>query len=347
MPRVARRRRSLRRGKRGYQKGNGYKGPSWGMQQLAHAGLRVAGGIAKNRLNKNPSYGRQKLAMSTIVGETGSKSSYSDVRKQAKWIKQWKRVGSFQVQKSVLGFRTATPQGRQSAVVTSPIFDQADIGFIQTDISQQKNAIAQYRRDADHIFLDSVVQKIMITNQANSNCHLKIYECLCRRDQNAPYTPVTAWSQGLIDENFIGTVLTPTATETDIGDTPFQSKMFSQMFKVKQVKQVYLASGQVHHHTVTYKPHRLFDTSRAKVNFVYGGLTHYTMFVCHGSPVNDTTGIVTTNAGAMDYVVSETTRYWQLEKSYTHYHRLTQLLPQTVVEKIMEDDGDAAPSVVQ
>lgn len=134
--------------------------------------------------------------------------------------------------------------------------------------------------------IKSVNATIMIANQENVACHYTLYDILAKRDGNATITsPLVAFNAGLVDNagGLASNYLIP-------GTDPYMSARFKEFFQVVKQTTGTLLPGSVHSHYVYYEPNKVISNEVSTFDASYiGGLTHYTMIVWHGTPINDST----------------------------------------------------------
>ncbi|AXF50872.1 putative capsid protein [Arctopus echinatus-associated virus] len=141
--------------------------------------------------------------------------------------------------------------------------------------------------------------KITFRSMTSSPVHLKIYNCVARRDQewrptvafNMANSPYTTWSAGLTDE--FGPGSTPTLTVP--GTTPFQSESFCQWWNVKSSKFVMLHPGAEHVHFVRIQLNRLHNRALTNDLAAIARESYACMAVVRGGVVQD--AIATGNVG--------------------------------------------------
>lgn len=169
--------------------------------------------------------------------------------------------------------------------------------------SLQANSTVQ---NTAKFFLKQCKGEIMITNQTNDLVNMTLYDVVARRDSSVgyEYDPVSAWENGIADAGVSNGYRT-------VGNTPFGVPLFTTFWKVLKVTKVDLHSGGHHRHTVLIKPQRILSREiwagtglgSASYSSCIGGVTHYTVAVCHGYPVHVTGGTsVSTAKGQIDFV---------------------------------------------
>lgn len=152
--------------------------------------------------------------------------------------------------------------------------------------------------------IKSVHATIMIANQENVACMYTLYDVLAKRDGNATITnPLTAFNAGLVDNSggLASNYLIP-------GTDPYMSARFTEFFHVVKQTTGTLLPGSVHTHYVYYEPNKVIsnEISTFDANYI-GGLTHYTLIVWHGTPINDSTTKTQVSLAPinLDYVIKQ------------------------------------------
>lgn len=198
--------------------------------------------------------------------------------------------------------------GFQVATQSDPLYGTADLksmfAMYATNIPATTTGVATTR-----LYMKSVFTETLITNQTNDVVHMTLYDVMCRRDLTTSSTaeanyvnPNAAWVQGSIDAGNSGAFQI-------VASTPFQTPGFTEYWKIVKITDVDLHSGGHHRHRVLMKPKKqisneIVTTLSASSNTgTLGGLTVYTMIVCHGFPVNSTgTSTTSTASGKIDWV---------------------------------------------
>lgn len=99
------------------------------------------------------------------------------------------------------------------------------------------------------VVYDHASGDVTLNNVQLSNAYVIIYDIVARKDvgSSSIATPLSAWSQGNTDE---GT----SNVYKQLGSTPWQSELFNQYYKVKQITNVVLCAGGTHVHKVRLTP---------------------------------------------------------------------------------------------
>lgn len=164
------------------------------------------------------------------------------------------------------------------------------------------------------VFLRSIEQEYMISNASSANVFVKIYECTCRNDFGVGTpsptlgipinNPAGAFDQGVYDVNSDMDSMT-------LGVTPFQSQLFTQLWRVDKIYHVELGAGRTHKHLSRFSPNTVVHEPRSARNVNLEKVTRGVLILAYGSPINDTTTntSVSTSLIALNIVRKETTKY--------------------------------------
>lgn len=197
--------------------------------------------------------------------------------------------------------------------------------------------------------------RLLGTNQSNANQFLEIYEIVNRQDvqiQNTiAQTPVDAWG---------GTSESETITTNVPGQTPFQTRAFTLLYKVLKITRYNLNPGESFEHIMNDHVNKPFDVYKTQ-NISnqqtpptanqggFRGLTKWHMIVQWSAPYNDVTTKtqVSLGAGNVDYVFTKRFTFEQIQISGATTNLVSNNLPNafTVAEDIMNDDSGAAAAL--
>lgn len=201
------------------------------------------------------------------------------------------------------------------------------------------------------VLLKSCTAELMMTNQTNDVVHCRIYDVVARRDISSAnfYNPGIAWVTGVTDQGIASQMQV-------VGSNPFQTPGFTTMWQVEKVTDVNLHTGGHHCHRTKSVINHMFNDEIIQAigasNSAIKGITRYSLVVIHGYPGNDTVtktqATISTNACALDMVVSKQYQYMVFEKSSTFANN-SNALPTSYAnaESIINDlTGAAAGSVI-
>lgn len=181
-------------------------------------------------------------------------------------------------------FTISNTSSLQNGVAEAPAFRS---GFLQTMVS----ALPTGQNDkgpTGTVYLGKMSSKLLITSASNINCHLRIYECVCKHDtDNVNYrTPIQAWSAGL--DQGLGTV--GVNDYLSIGVYPSHSVFFREYYHVESVHDIELAAGGSHIHESNYNISSFMNTCRFQNHSStanIAGLTRYRLMVLSSTPIHD------------------------------------------------------------
>lgn len=203
---------------------------------------------------------------------------------------------------------------RQSAgthTVMGGTMARAMIASIEAQIAANDDpALAAFTFKADdYITLKKLTSKVWFKNQTTSPIFVALYELDIKLDTatiaGSPSGPfqsaITAWANGMVE---LGA---PANSEQQVGVTPFESLLFTQLCHVTNVHHWKLGIGESRdwettRHNIRWSKNRVVDTDGS----YYAGLTRVYMFVIHGD-VNKETAVEAAHLGpaCMSYVWSD------------------------------------------
>lgn len=176
------------------------------------------------------------------------------------------------------------------------------------------NLVDSSSSNTQSVLLRSIEQEYMISNASSANAFVKIYECTCRNDFNVGTTsptlaipinnPAGSFDQGVYDINSGMDAMT-------LGVTPFQSQLFTQLWRVDKIYHVELGAGRTHKHLSRFSPNTVVHEPRSARNVNLEKVTRAVLILAYGSPINDTTtnSAVSTSLIALNIVRKETTKF--------------------------------------
>lgn len=317
---------------------------------LARWGLRR---LAKNTINKtfkrSPS-GSRMFVRITPVGTGASQSWYSHRRSVRLGGKVLKQLQPLRVMNQATSSRVEGAIGAQAVYADKYL----TVGQIQDLFAQLTSGGSSTQR----IYVKKVTADFLISNATSSNTFVRIYELVARRDfsittnssgalsSSAIWTPEGAFDQGLYDVS-----ASTSNSATALGNTPFQSKLFTQLWKVNKVYNIELGSGRSHKHTVAYDINQFIDESilgtvGARRNQILRGITRATMIITYGGPVNSdaTDTNVSTAKPALNIVRMDRHYCHVVDPQGQQYYRIS-TLPTFSDPQEVDDEGNVqAPS---
>lgn len=272
--------------------------------------------------------------------------SFSRAYLKSKMYKQARSIlsgGPLKISRVIETARKEWDAGAQG-VQTLSFLDAESIGKLFTSVGYSAVGVGSF-----NIVLKSLHAKISITNQANANCQMFIYDVEHRHDSvggSDDVTPEGAWSNGL------GQVTLGTGSDSRsinaVGVTPFQSPDFCRGYRVTKVTKVYMELGKSHVHNITInRPRvlntRMLDDSGAQTT-AFKGITHSVLIVARGLPVNDgtTDTLIAMGSGALD-IVTEEKMVWNFNTgSNSQRYYLDDNQGTITTEKVMNEQSGAA-----
>lgn len=189
---------------------------------------------------------------------------------------------------------------------------------IQSDfVKRNTTSGAEYVTDKDNqtvnptfrYVLETATSLLNIANTTGTPVNMELYDIVAKRDSpqvptdfgGAPATgggkfgqstlildPAVAWKVGMANERSTATGFETAAVDladaSNLGATPYQSKLFKDYFKVVRKSNITLPIGGQHKHYVDLKPNAVIDNDMLQQNQVYKGLSFFTLIVVSGVP---------------------------------------------------------------
>lgn len=164
--------------------------------------------------------------------------------------------------------------------------------------------------------LESAMSVLHLANTCGTPVNMELYDIVCKRD--TPQVPLAftgnflstvftnpvgrdgqgttildpsiAWYLGMTNQASQATGFETNAQElpigpSNLGATPYQSKLFKDYFKVVRKSNVVLPIGGQHKHFVDLKPNFIIDNDLMSQNNTFKGLSFFTLVVVNGVPV--------------------------------------------------------------
>jgi len=254
-----------------------------------YATKKLVGAAAKRWSKKGSSRPRMFLRVKP-VGTGSSQSWYKGGRKARLPGKLLKTLQPARVMNQATSGRLEGAIGQQA--VMSERF--LTVGQIQDMFAQLTTGGSNTQR----LYLKKVTGDFLITNATSSNTFVRIYELTARRDfnvttassgalTNAIWQPEGAFDQGMFDVS-----ASTSNAATALGSTPFQSGLFTKLWRVNKVYNIELGSGRSHKHSTTYDVNTFVDEiitgkdSGSRRNQILKGISRAIMIIAYGAPVN-------------------------------------------------------------
>lgn len=283
--------------------------------KMARRSRRSSGRIVKRRRVRSSTSTSVKSVIPKSYpkpdGNGGSFSSFRTHRKGTfipKWDRRMLEPSHYRVTTAA---RLTAAFGQQNATY----FEYANQGDMQTPANQF--AVSNF---VQKVWYQKIYGTISITNQDKGNCHVTIYDLMCRRDLVSGNTldPNSTWSLGLTDTN--GSSAT-TKSITNLGVTPFQSPLFCQYYKVMKVSKFVLGQGTSHVHHYKWSHNRVMELEYLSTQSQYAKTSHEVLIVVNGLPYNDSTTktLVATGSCAIDIVHQKTVTYRAISQNPSYY----------------------------
>lgn len=199
------------------------------------------------------------------------------------------------------------------------------------------------------MLIRSIEQEIMISNASSTNTFLKIYECTARNDffsntaATGTYTDPIWTGRGSLQAGLID-VSGSTAIDADyLGMTPFQSKLFTQLWNVNKIFHVELGAGRSHKHQTNFAVNKMMHEERTSRNSIVEYVTRCVLIVAYGSPVNSTADrlAVGTSKVSLNVVWKETIKVQSLSPQASIFTVAQNLGNVFTTGEHMDEDGDA------
>lgn len=203
-------------------------------------------------------------------------------------------------------------------------------------------------------YLNYAHQDITLLNQSNSDCILWIYDLMIREEVGgAGLNPLLDWKQGIIDEGgAVDDWLIPYST-------PYQSKKFTQRWRVLKVRKFTLSSGAIHQHRIEMYPKHKINAERVNNTASAGtgtgggiigvrGMTSTCMFVTLGGLVNDTVSTVNVGTAATGLDILSVVKYdfMGIGADQTLYSKTSSFGTITTAELMNEKTGAVVASAL-
>lgn len=294
---------------------------------------------------------RHRLFQNIRPVGTGSSKSYHSAGKPPKLVGRILR----QMQ-PVRSMNQTTSQRVEGTIGTQGV--AAEHTFTVGQLQDYFTQLTSGGSNTQRLYLKKATSEILISNATSSNTFVRLYELKARRDfmtttnsagalsTQAIWTAAGAFDQGLYDV----TSSTSNAA-TALGASPFQSKLFTQLWKVEKVFNIELGSGRSHKHTSSYNVNRFITesslgTTASRRNQILGGITRAILIVTYGAPVNsdalDTN--VSTAKPALNIVRHDRHYIQVVDPQGEQMYRISTLPTFTDAQEVDEEGNVQAPT---
>lgn len=237
------------------------------------------------------------LGVQVPAGGGGESKSYTRVVKPKQKIPVTKLLALNTVNRAD-GVTASCVQGAQNVMNLGTYFDATDIVNIYAALGQTSTAY-----NASKLLLLGIHAENLVTNATSTNTHVIIYDVMARHDGFTTVNtgPGTVFTLGGADAGGGAA-----ADYSVVGTSPWNNPRFVSQYQIIKQTPIILAPGQVHTHSVNYKPNFIFNKERYISNSTgpIGGLTMYSFAVFHGTPVHDTAteSVISTGIAKLDVV---------------------------------------------
>lgn len=272
------------------------------------------------RAGKQPAFKRRKTGpprAATVIEPQGNSKGYTKLPTGKSWI-------ATNVLEALANNHYTTNAGSQ---LTCGVGVQA-VTYYSLGGASNLNSLATKVQvgsasTAEQMFLQSMTNNLQLRSAATYTSNVTIYDVVPRRDLYTAVIgdPLTAWSTGIVDELAAGLY-------TDIGNTPIQSDLFNQFFKIVNTHKVEILPGGTYTHSVYSEPNiKLHSEVTSRVTSGLRNLTVYSMIVLSGGPAHDSTtkSQVSSSATALDIIQTVTYNVKYLLDNTTSYFRTINL----------------------
>lgn len=286
---------------------------------------------SSNRTTSSSYVGRENVARGS-----GIESRFVLNRPESLAVKVMKKTNPInEVFKQGSGFQ-GWDVGRQS-VSYSQMFTTYDLSAMLVNMPARDTTLNGNRR----FLLDKYTSELTFANGTNATAYVHIYDIMCKTDvDTADLTagigdPAVAWNNGEIQQG------NPTGYHV-IGSTPSRVDLFREHFKILNKTSHFLQVGQVHKHKISINYNRIMNEAKILNSIRFGGITIFTMLVCHGTPGQDDSAVpvVSTTAGQINWTQTQRYSYRYSSDNQANSYVVPALLPQPVALEVVQEDGD-------
>lgn len=174
------------------------------------------------------------------------------------------------------------------------IFADIDVSGLYAMVTPNLDGNAAANAADVRLYVDDGVNEYLLTNGANTNIFVDIYELTARRDQSVGSTksgsanaidisrPSGTIDQGLYESN-------SSLTMNNLGFNPFDSRKFTTMWHCDKWITIELEPGKTHKHLSRTVVRRFIEKDRTSEAQNFRDLTRSVMIRARGQPVCDAT----------------------------------------------------------
>lgn len=293
-------------------------------RRVPRVGVRVRTPI---RIGFGP---RKKKGLTTRVAPRGTGSTFSSYGIRARKMtfrRMVQNVSPEQFRIDTQGIRTTCSYSKQASLQT--------YAFTWADLNNVTNNVPGYN-DTTKVLMKGIKKTVHFTNQAKSNVFVDIIEFTYRKTSTGNFGHL--WNAGLADQ-------VSGVDSATYGVTPFMSTALTQFVKINKIFTIELGAGRSHRHVSNYRMNKAFsrqvlaETQTANSEAYIAGWTRGCIFLLRGEPLNDQTTKTTVvpSSCAVDFVLTQETRYFYGEPTNTAIEYNSTLATTGVTEYLMDD----------
>lgn len=317
-------------------------------RKVGGAAVRAAGRWAWKKMTSRRTQQRRLNVNISPQGNGSSQSFYKKTRKA-------KLVG--RILKAMQPPRTLVNVDSQRATATAYGKQVAQsVEFIQAnDITNMFSQLTTGGSNTQRLYIDKFTSEFLFSNLDSNNVFIRLYECTARRDfysttastgdySKAIWTPLGSFDQGLVDVSG-----SSTNAANELGNHPFMSRLFTEMWKIDKVYHIELGAGRSHKHVSSFDIKKFVNEPRSSRNSMLGGITRGILIIAYGAPVVDgtTNTLVSTSKAFIGWVRKDSTRIRTVDPQGEQIYRTEGAAISTVTTGYHIDDGGSRQAEVQ
>lgn len=314
------------------------------------AGMRIGATIYRHAQRRRVVAQQQPRRLNVNIQPIGNGSTQSFYKKTRKA----KLVG--RILKAMQPPRTLVNVDSQRANATACGKQLAQsVEFIQaSDITNMFGQLTTGGSNTQRLYIEKFSSEFLFSNLTSTNTFLRLYEVTARRDfysttastgdySKAIWTPLGAFDQGLID-------CTSSASNAanELGNHPFMSRLFTEMWKIDRVYHIELGAGRSHKHVTSYDVKKFVNEPRTSRNSMLGGITRGILIIAYGAPVVDgtTNTLVSTSKASIGWVRKDSTRVRVVDPQGEQIYRVEKSdISNVTTGYLIDEDGDRQADV--
>lgn len=273
---------------------------------------------------------RNPMKPTWVRGQQGGLASFSKLQlskppsARVKTIQRASNVANYLVNSA---YSVLCDEGFQNFGCGST-FNNQDLVQIQKKIPSNSVVPAPKKVPFQYV-ISRIHTEYLMTNNTKGTIYCDVYDIVRKRDANASdasngtVDPCKAWSQGVYNQDTMGTLVNDLSGALVVQTLPTDSRIFKDWFKVVKRHKLGLLPGATHRHQVLLRPNKLIDSNLLSgIDGDMAGCTVYTMFVVTGQPAVVYDGedrLITTANGALDIVQSNRYAYHWVSNNEQSY----------------------------